>query len=304
METLRYCGLALVLGALSVWASENFFWMMPPPGITVPVFTLTVIAYSIACAVALSAVIWTGVGGLPAAFLGGAIMGYMSEGVIVGTIYQPEAFPFFLVFTPLAWHALLSGGLILGVGRAGAALGPGRMALIWTGLGLAGAYWAQYWPSEREGLPETWLFAVYILGLGLLVPLAHVVMDRLGQMPRPPQWVLWVAPVIALLVWGAQTVAEMNPYRLGILVMLGWFLWIMHRLGRRDAAVSFGLPVPVWQHGLFLIAPLIVVLLAPLGWAQGWGTLDSNWVVAGIGCLLSVGWLMVLTWRAVRSTGH
>ena len=133
MQSTVYVGLALALGALAVWASENFFWMIPPPGITVPDFTMTVIAYAIACAVALSAVIWTGVGGLPAAFLGGAVMGYMAEGVIVGTIYQLEAFPFFLVFTPLAWHALLSGGLILGVGRLGARLGPLRMALIWAG---------------------------------------------------------------------------------------------------------------------------------------------------------------------------
>ena len=98
---------------------------------------------------------------------------------------------------------------------------------------------------------------------------------------------------------GAQAVAEMNPCRLMIIVMLGLFLWVMRRLGRRDGPVSFGPPVPVWQLGLFLIAPLIVVLLAPFGWAQGWGTLESNWVVAGISCVLAAGWLGRLTWRAV-----
>lgn len=299
MQALRYVGLALALGALSVWASENFFWMMPPPGITSLDFTLTVIAYSIAAAVVLSAVIWTGIGGMPAAFLGGAILGYMSEGVIVGTIYQPN--PFFLVWTPLAWHGLITGGLILGVGRAGALLGPVRMALIWAGLGLAGAYWAQYWPSERDLVPATWLFAVYILGVGLLVPLAHVGMDWVGQMPRPTAWVLWVAPVMALLVWGAQGASDLNPYRLILPVILALVLWTMRRLGKRDLPVSFGPPVPVWQHGLFLIAPLIVVVLAPLGWAQGWGTLQSNWVVAGISCVLAVGWLGWLLGRAVRA---
>ena len=75
MQALRYVVLALALGGLSVWASENLFWVMPPPGITPLDFTFTVVAYSIACAVALSAVIWTGTRGLPAAFLGGAIMG-------------------------------------------------------------------------------------------------------------------------------------------------------------------------------------------------------------------------------------
>ena len=297
MQSFRYILLSLGLGGLSVWASENFFWMMPPPGITPLDFTLTVIAYSIACAVAISAVIWAGTGGMPAAFLGGAVMGYMSEGVIVGTIYQPN--PFFLVWTPLAWHALITGGLILGVGRAGGRLGPVRLAMIWVALGLAGAYWAQFWVSERDTLPDPGLFAVYILGLGLLVPSAHVVMDRMGQLPRPRNWVLWVAPAIALFVWVAQGVADLNPLRIELPVMLALFLWIMRRLGQRDLPVSFGMPVPVWQHLLFLIAPLIVVVLAPLGWAQGWGTLEANWVVAGISCLLSVGWLGWLAWRAI-----
>ena len=298
MPTLRYLALSLVLGGLSIWGSENLFWMMPPPGITPLDFIFTVIAYSIACAVALSAVIWTGVGGLPAAFLGGAVMGYMSEGVIVGTIYQPN--PFFLIWTPLACHALTTGGLILGVGRAGVRLGPIRMALIRAALGLAGAYWAQYWSSERDGLPELWLFGFYLFGLGGLVPLAHVVMDRMGQMPRPRVWVLWVVPVIALFVWGAQGIADMNPMRLELPVMLALFFWIMRRLGRRDVPASFGPTVPVWQHLLFLIAPLLIVVLAPLGWAQGWGTLDSNWVVAGGGCVLAVAWLGWLGWLASR----
>lgn len=178
-------------------------------------------------------------------------------------------------------------------------MGPVRMALIWTALGLAGAFWAQFWTSERAGVPEFWLLAVYIFGLGLLVPLAHVVLDRMGQMPRPRVWVLWVAPVIALVVWVAQGVADMNPLRIALPVTLALFLWVMRRLGRWDGAVSFGTPVPVWQHLLFLIALLIVVLLAPLGWAQGWGTLGANWVVAGVSCVLALGWLGWLAWRAV-----
>ena len=298
MDSLRYVVLSLVLGGLSVWASENLFWMMPPPGITPLDFTLTLIAYSIAAAVALSAVIWSGLGGLAGAFLAGAILGYMSEGVVVGTVYL--GLPLQLVWTPLAWHALITGGLVLGVGRAAAVLRPGRMALIWAGLGLAGTYWAQFWPSEREGLPEFWRFAGYILGLGLLVPLAHGVMDRLGQAPHPPVWVLWLAPAIALLVWGAQTVAEMNPVRLVLPVLLALILWVMRRLGSRTVPVSLGVAVPLWQHLLFLIAPLIMVILAPVGWMQGWGTLAANWVVAVASSVLALGWLGLLIWRAAR----
>lgn len=301
MESLRYGILALVLGGAGVWASENFFWMMPPPGITPLDFCLTVLAYSIAAAVALSAVIWSGLGGLAGAFLGGAIMGYMSEGVIVGTIY--ESMPFQLVWTPLAWHGLITGGVVLGLGRAG--LGPARMAMIWVLLGLGGCYWAQYWVTERGGVPGRALFAFYVLGLGLLVPLAQVVLDKMGRLPRPPGWVLLIAPAVAALVWAGQTVAETNPVRLVLPAILVLILWVMRRLGRGTAVLGPG--VPVWQHLLFLIAPALVVALAPLGWAQGWGSLEANWVVALPACLVSVAWLGRLIWRAVlkpRSGGE
>jgi hypothetical protein len=297
MEGMKYLLLALLLGGLSVWASENFFWIMPPPGITPLDFVFTVIAYSIAVAVALSMVIWTGVGGVKAAFLGGAVLGYMSEGVIVGTIYQMEPPVFYLVWTPLAWHALITGAVVLGLGRVG--LSAGRRVLLWGALGLAGAFWAQYWPSERGGVPDTGLFALYLLGLGLLVPLAQVGMDRMGRMPSPSGWVLWVAPVLAALVWVAQGAGDMNPYRVVLILIMAGLLWVMRRLGQAGP-VSFGPGAPVWHHLLFLIAPLIVVVLAPVGWAAGWGTLGANWVVAVVSCLVALGWLGRLGWRAMR----
>ena len=64
--------------------------------------------------------------------------------------------------------------------------------------------------------------------------------------------------------------------------------------------VSLGVAVPLWQHLLFLIAPLIMVILAPVGWMQGWGTLAANWVVAVASSVLALGWLGLLIWRAAR----
>jgi hypothetical protein len=293
MEGLRYLLLSLVLGGLSVWASENLFWVMPPPGLTLVDLALTVVAYSIAAAVALSAVIWAGLGGISAAFLGGAIMGYMSEGVIVGTIY--EGVPLQMIWTPLSWHALVTGALVLGVGRA--QLPAGRMVLIWAGLGFVGAYWAQFWTSERAGLPEPWLFALYIFGFGLVVPLAHVVMDWLGALPRPKPWVLGVAPAIAVAVWLLQTITTMNPIRLLLPAVLVLVLWVMRRLGQKGAPVALG-SGPAARHGLFMIAPVVIVILAQLGWAQGLGTLEANWVVAGACSLAALIWLGQLIWRS------
>lgn len=299
MDSLRYAGLCLALGLTAVWAGENMFWFAPPEGLHPMDLGLTVIAYSIASGVGLSMVIWAGVGGLRAAFLGGAIMGYMVEGVIVGTIYDP--LPFYWVWTPLAWHALISGGLVLGVGRAGAALGPMRMALVWAALGLCAAFWAQYWPSEITGpLPTTGALSVYLVGFAVLVVMAQVGMDRLGQLPRPPNGVLWIAPGIAALVWVAQTVADLNPLRVLLPAVLVLLWWVMRRLGQTGKRVSLGAPVPVWQHALLMIAPGVAVILAPLGWAQGWGTLSANVVVAITTCLLSLAWISRLIWSAAK----
>lgn len=62
----------------------------------------------------------------PVFLVGGAVFGWLVEGVIVQEAYK--AFPFQLVWTPLAWHALISmllGGLISREGPlvSGASLG-------------------------------------------------------------------------------------------------------------------------------------------------------------------------------------
>ena len=258
MESLRYAALCLALGGIAVWAGENMFWFIPPHDLHAVDLAVTVIAYAVACGVGLSLVIWFGVQGLPAAFLGGAVMGYMVEGVIVGTIYNP--LPFFWIWTPLAWHALISGALVFGIGRAGRALGPWRMAAVWAALGLCAAFWGQYWPSEAKGpLPGREVLAVYLLGFGGLVVLAQWGMDRLGHLPRPPHVVLAITPGIAALVWGAQTLADPNPLRVVLPLALGLICWVMWRLGDRGAQVPLGGAVPVWQHGLVLIAPLVAL---------------------------------------------
>jgi hypothetical protein len=147
-------------------------------------------------------------------------------------------------------------------------------------------------------LPGQGILAAYLLGCGVLVVLAHWGVDRMGHLPRPPAMVLWIAPGIAALVWMVQTLADPNPLRVVLPVALGLIWGVMRRLGEPGARVSLGGSVPLWQHGLVLIAPAVAVGLAPVGWAQGWGTLGANWVVAGATCLLSLIWLGWLIWRS------
>lgn len=296
METARFVAASLALGAISVWASENLFWIVPPDGWSLLDWGLTWIAYALAAATALAMVALSGMGGIGAAFLGGAVLGYLVEGAVVGTVY--DAFPLQLVWTALAWHGLITGGVVLGLGRAGARLGPGRMVAIWAGLGLFGGVWALYWPVEQLMLPDAATLAAYLVGLGAVVPLGHVVLDRIGQVPRPRLWVMAVAPAILALSWLVQGILTLNPLRLLLPLILVGIWAIMRRLGQ-GGAVSLGPAVPIWQHALFLIAPLLTVAIAVPGWAAI-GAVEVNWIIALATGLASLVWLGRLGWRAFR----
>ena len=297
MVALRFGAAALALGMISLWGSENFFWSLPHADLTPVDFLMTLMAYSVAGASVLAFIGASGMGGVKAAFLGGAVLGYLVEGAVVGTIY--ESFPFQMVWTPLAWHGLVTGGTIFGLGRMAGVWGPGRMALVWLGLGLFGGIWGLYWPLEGYAVPGLLAQGVYLLGLGLLVPLGHLVLDRIGVVPRPWWPVRLIAPLLMGLVWAAQAVAALNLLALILPVVLAGLFWVARRLGGQTP-VSFGPPVRrVWHHFVFLLAPIAALAVSQAGWATVGGA-DVNWLVAGVTCLGSLGWLAWLTWKASR----
>ncbi len=294
---LRYLAAALALGLIAVWGSENFFWSAPQPGLSALDLALTWAAYAVCAAAALSAVLITGIAGWKALFLGGALLGWLTEGVIVSTAY--DNFPINLVWTGLSWHALITSLSILGLCRAGVHWPVGRQIAALVALGLGGAYFAQFWPLERGTMPGFGPVLFYIAGLGLVVPLANLVLDRIAQLALPPPWVLAIAPLCLLLLGILQAAYHPDPRRLSIPVLLGLTVWIMQRLGSGRSALAFGAPAPVWRHALFLLAALIVPLLAVPGWhlLQGY---PANWPVLVISSVLSLGlwlWLLVQAFR-------
>jgi hypothetical protein len=261
----RYLGLSLALGVIAVWASENMFWIVQPDPFDPLDFSMTVLAYAAACGCALSMVIWSGVTGWPAAFLGGAVLGFVVEGTVVGTIY--DAFPFQLVWTPLAWHALITGGVVLGLARLGR--GPLPMVLVWLAYGAAMTVWATYWPVERLNLPDTQGMLVYLALPAVAVVGAQIAVDRLWPLPRVPRWVLWIAPVLAFALWGIRVAISPENLTYFVLpVLLAGLYLIMQRQARGQVGQSKLVAPPAWQHALILIAPLMVALAAPPLWTQ------------------------------------
>lgn len=296
-ESLRYVLAALATGLVAVWGSENLFWTAPPADLDVAGWLLTWIAYALCCAAVLSAVRWSGLGGVRALLLGGAVLGFLVEGVLVGTMY--EAFPLQVVWTPLAWHALVTGVAVFGVSRAGPRWSVGRQLAALTGLGLAAGTFGLWWPAERDDLPGVWVLLGYLAGVGLVVPAAQVVLERLGPpgrrgtVPSPPRAVGLVAPVLLTLLWVAQTVAAPSPVRLVLPVVLGLTLLAMRRLGE-PGPVRLGGPAPLARHALFVVAPLVAAAVPAIGWPAT-GGVGTNVVFALVtGTVAAASWLRLV----------
>lgn len=297
MASLWYLLASGLLGLIAVWASENMFWIVPPADLTVFGLLFIWLAYSFCTASALSAVMLTGVRGMAAVFLGAAIMGWLVEGVIVGEMYQ--AFPFQLVWTPLAWHALISGGVVFALGRISVQWPLIRQIALWGMLGLFIAFWAQFWLQEQGGPPKPAGLLWYLAGMGVIVPLAHIGLDRLGPLVPPPLWVMLSAPAVLMAIWSAQTLVAPVVIRLSLPVLLVLTLWMMARLGGRTGPVGLGPGTArAWRYFLFLLAPLTGAILAQVWWDQG-GDFAANVVVAMMTVPLSLLIYGILLLRAI-----
>lgn len=293
-----YLSAAASLGFIAVWGSENLFWTAPPDDLSTGGFLLAWAAYALVAAAALSAAIWSGLGGWRGAFLGAALLGFGIEGAVVGTMY--EAFPAQLVWTPLAWHALITGLCILALplrlvrARVAAQLG-GLLA-----LGLFGAFWGLYWPAERAALPGFLPLLVYLPGLSFGVVAAEVVLTRLRPQGCFGRW-LWIAPAGVLALWLLQAVAVPDPLRLCWPVLVGLAVWAMRRLGPGAAGwPDFGPPVPLRRAALFPLAPLATALAVVPGW-QAFGAVEVNVPVALVSGAVGLGLWLWLLFRAFRS---
>ena len=296
-ETWRYLLTSLALGLISYFGSEALFWSFPPVELDLPDFGMTIFAYVLACACALSAVSLTGVSGRAGLFLAGVLMGYIVEGIIVGTVYND--FPINLVWTSMAWHAALTGWIILGLMRYAAGCSVWRQITYMALAGLIVGSFAFYWPLERPVLPDPGLTALYILGCGALAVIGHLILDRIGTVPRPPRAVLLFIPVIALALWCAQTLFDPRPVRAAFPIVVGLTLWAMTRLGDRHKAVSFGGPYSLSRHLLMMILPLVATLIALIAVPAIGGYQVNLVALFGFGLIGLSAWLVYL-FRAIR----
>ncbi|MEZ5095957.1 MAG: hypothetical protein R2731_07420 [Nocardioides sp.] len=261
---------ALGLGVLVTWASENLFWssISADPAVVAGQFAVALAAYAVAAAAALTLLVRSGAQGWAAAFLGGAMLGWAVEGVVVGTMY--DAFPWQVVWTPLAWHALVSGLVVVGLARSAASRSAPRQALYWLLLGIGVGAWALYWPGERAVSAAG--ATVTLLLPALALPVANVALERVGLLPRDRlPWWMWVAPALLALGWVVRLVASgFTPPLLAWPVAVGAAYAVARRQGDpATPGLLLGEPAPLRRHLLALLAPATAATVAGLGWSVG-----------------------------------
>lgn len=298
-QTLRYLAAALALGVIGYFASEAFFWSFRPDGTGLPEILMTALFYAFAAGTALSAALVAGLGGWRGAFLGGTLMGFGIEGVVVTTMY--EAFPFQLVWTPIAWHGLISGLVILGLGLAGARIGLAKQMALLGLAGLFGGVWAFYWPLERSVLPPFGDTLSYLVGSGIPAALGLAALARLLPGLDPPRPVLALLPLGLILLFGLGTVSDPRPERLAWPLLMTATFAAMLRLGRPGSALLTPSLAGRWRHGLLLIVPVVTAAMTVL--VRGTGGFGVHVPVALFtGVLGLVAWLWLLAQALRRQT--
>ncbi len=291
--SVRYLGASCLLGITACWASENLFWFVPPPGLTVGTLAIAFLPYALACAAALSAVVYTGVTGARAVFLGGALMGFGVEGAVVGTMY--EAFPLQLVWTPLAWHAVLSASGVLGASVL-AARGPRSQRVgLYLFATIFLVVWGWYWPTERPDLPSLPKLVAYLFGYGLIAVLSLCAALRL--LPLAPSRLLWLGPLGIGLAFVIGTLASPSPVRLAgpVLVALTLATMRMHRSPAPTETIQLP-PTRLWPLPL---AALTAAIVDHLAWPH-LGARATNVPIALLSGAIGAGAFIVLVVQGVR----
>ncbi|UJW86810.1 hypothetical protein [Devosia sp. SL43] len=282
----RWLSIAM-LGAIGMYGSEMLFWSAPPSPVLAGELAQTWLAYALVSAAALMAMAATGARGWLAVFLAGCIYGWLIEGVVVQTVY--DVFPYTLVFTGMSWHALLT-VLLVGLGvRSSVNWSLPRQLLFLLGLGLFFGLWAQYWPIERPDLPQPMTVALYLIGLGLCVPLANLLLDAQPSRLVFTRWEIISVGGLFSALWVLQLLDAPDWRRLSVPLLVVVTLWLLRRR-RNSRDIDLGTtPMSArWRHWLFLLVPVLTAMLASLGWST-LGGVETNWPIAIATSLLALG---------------
>jgi len=288
---------ALAVGYILTFFSEFLFvnvetvtWRLLPD---MAVMTLV---YGLVAYIFLAILVRYRVRNIWALFLAGAAYGWLLEGVVVQTMY--EAFPFYVPFTGLSWHALID--VLVGfylVRRALHAASPRRITQLAVGLGLFWGFWAM-WMWQEGGLLSRGEFVALAFVTSAPLPLAYRVLSW-AEPFQPHRLELRVLAGLALLLFALVVV--MIPLALAVLPPLLALIGLALRRHRDSAAPArvrlvYAEPpraAHLWRLGLMPVtAALTYLLYAALGLR-----IETNVIVYLATVPLSVG---MYVWAVIR----
>ena len=137
----RRIGLALTVAAIMVVFSEKVYWYVTGYGVVD-----LIVGYFFPTYLLLWLIDAFRVRRIGPLFLAAAVFGFLTEGVLVGTLYEGGPLGWFNAsYTPLAWHAPLS--VVFGYWWLGRRLAAGSLRLVagCAAVGLLWGLWALAW---------------------------------------------------------------------------------------------------------------------------------------------------------------
>lgn len=315
----------LATGMVS-WAwSEVGFWAHFRTDDNPAVWVLTALLYTTVAYLVLRVVRRYPVHGLASVFLVGGLYGWLVEGTVATTVYL--ALPFSLVWTGLAWHALLT--VVIGWWALPRALQRGGWAAVaWcASTGAAWGLWSAVWwgappdGGQRAATFQPVSYTVFVAIVTGVTAVGYGLQYRCR--PQEPDlastWTPWVLLGV-LGLWALAVVFVPQPWALAVLAPL---MFLAVRSIRRLVVPSAEtVPGPTagdvlgWTAGVpwrqlpaFAAVPLAAVgtylALSPLRPVEpGTGAMNAIFLVIITGlCLAGGGLLVVSLWTAWRRPG-
>lgn len=264
---------AAATGYILMFFSELLFVNVIESPVTPEDLALTYVFYVLEAVIFLAIVDRFRVRSLWALFLVGAVYGWLLEGIINPTMYQ--AFPIYVSFTGLAWHAPLD--VILGWYAINRLLLMNRPRLVALAAALIGLFWGVWaiWPWYEPGvvLPPD-VFAAFTWGSSLLLVAAYWLYQRAGAADfHPSHWLLGLLAALHLFLFVVNVIPTIPLALLVLPPLLAITFWALsrHRQGA-DGSQSLladlsGGGVGAASYAALLTMPLTAsVLYGLFGW--------------------------------------
>jgi len=232
---IRFLGRALyylATGYILYFWSERAFWSRWQPTDSLPDALATVFAFSLLAFLFLQAVWFFRARTVYAVFLAGCVFGWLGEGIVVSTMY--DDFPYNIIWTGVAWHALLT--VMVGWRLFRHAYSEGnatRLILLSAAAGFVWATWALFWAEEDGFITPPADFARHAFGFGAFLIIAYWVTHSIpARCLRPglPDRVLTVLLLLFAVYLFLTQVAPAKPLAPCVLPpVLGGVLLVLWR---------------------------------------------------------------------------